>query len=135
MGIIAFFLHKELNGSTFSASLFFELLPKVFCLLYLGKNYGLVRINNGPVRINYSSVCENPGPAPKMHIPVPKNACNNCFNVCLCLYVYILYMSGGRANVICYISIFTLPHPFSGHHFKLIIFTYEGKNHGRSENG
>ena len=32
------FFHKELNGTTFSTSWFFELLPKVFHLLYLGPN-------------------------------------------------------------------------------------------------
>ena len=29
VGIVTFFLHKELNGATFSASWLFELLPKV----------------------------------------------------------------------------------------------------------
>ena len=35
--IVTFYLHMELNGTTLSTSWFFESLPKVFYLLYLGR--------------------------------------------------------------------------------------------------
>ena len=46
VGIVTYFLYKELNGATFSMSWFFTLLPKIFRLLYLGPNRPIQPIKN-----------------------------------------------------------------------------------------